>query len=177
MRLKKAMALTLASAMALSLTACGGGEKTETTTAGAAETTKAAEETKAEEKKEEAEETEAKEDNGGAAEGSGTEAVEFPAELNGGEPCTIRFAWWGGQTRHERTEAVVKMFMDRLKFICIVTHVADARTCVLHPASHTHRQLTDEQLREAGVAPDLIRLSVGIENVNDIIADIEQALQ
>lgn len=68
-------------------------------------------------------------------------------------------------------------FMDRLKFICIVTHVADARTCVLHPASHTHRQLTDEQLREAGVAPDLIRLSVGIENVNDIIADIEQALQ
>ena len=75
-------------------------------------------------------------------------------------------------TREEAIE-----FMDRLKFICIVTHVADARTCVLHPASHTHRQLTDEQLREAGVAPDLIRLSVGIENVNDIIADIEQALQ
>lgn len=68
-------------------------------------------------------------------------------------------------------------FMDRLKFIAIVTHVADARTCVLHPASHTHRQLSDEQLREAGVAPDLIRLSVGIENVDDIIADIEQALQ
>ena len=67
-------------------------------------------------------------------------------------------------------------FMDRLKFIAIVTHVADARTCVLPPASHTHRQLTDEQLREAGVAPDLIRLSVGIEDVNDIIADIEQAL-
>lgn len=67
-------------------------------------------------------------------------------------------------------------FMDRLKFIAIVTHVADARTCVLHPASHTHRQLSDEQLREAGVAPDLIRLSVGIENVDDIIADIEQAL-
>ena len=67
-------------------------------------------------------------------------------------------------------------FMDRLKMICIVTHVADARTCVLHPASHTHRQLTDEQLIEAGVAPDLIRLSVGIENVNDIIGDIEQAL-
>lgn len=67
-------------------------------------------------------------------------------------------------------------FMDRLKFIAIVTHVADARTCVLHPASHTHRQLTDEQLREAGVAPDLIRLSVGIEDVSDIIADIEQAL-
>lgn len=67
-------------------------------------------------------------------------------------------------------------FMDQLKMICIVTHVADARTCVLHPASHTHRQLSDEQLREAGVAPDLIRLSVGIENVEDIIADIQQAL-
>ena len=67
-------------------------------------------------------------------------------------------------------------FMDRLKFIAIVTHVADARTCVLHPASHTHRQLSDEQLMEAGVAPDLIRLSVGIEDVADIIADIEQAL-
>ena len=66
--------------------------------------------------------------------------------------------------------------MDRLRFIAIVTHVADARTCVLHPASHTHRQLSDEQLREAGVAPDLIRLSVGIEDVADIIADIEQAL-
>lgn len=67
-------------------------------------------------------------------------------------------------------------FMDSLKMICIVTHVADARTCVLHPASHTHRQLSDEQLREAGVAPDLIRLSVGIENVEDIIEDIQQAL-
>ena len=67
-------------------------------------------------------------------------------------------------------------FMDSLKMICIVTHVADARTCVLHPASHTHRQLSDEQLREAGVAPDLIRLSVGIEDVDDIIADIRQAL-
>ena len=67
-------------------------------------------------------------------------------------------------------------FMDKLKMIAIVTHVADARTSVLHPASHTHRQLTEEQLIEAGVQPDLIRLSVGIENVNDIIADIEQAL-
>lgn len=67
-------------------------------------------------------------------------------------------------------------FMDRLKFVSIVTHVADARTCVLHPASHTHRQLTDEQLREAGVAPDLIRLSVGIEDVEDIISDLDQAL-
>ena len=67
-------------------------------------------------------------------------------------------------------------FMDNLDFICIVTHVADARTCVLHPASHTHRQMSDEQLLEAGVAPDLIRLSVGIENVDDIIADLEQAM-
>lgn len=66
--------------------------------------------------------------------------------------------------------------MDSLEFIAIVTHVADARSCVLHPASHTHRQLTDEQLMEAGVRPDLIRLSVGIENADDIIADIEQAL-
>ena len=67
-------------------------------------------------------------------------------------------------------------FMDKLKLAAIVTHVADARTCVLHPASHTHRQMTDEQLIEAGVAPDLIRFSVGIENVKDIIDDLEQAL-
>ena len=66
--------------------------------------------------------------------------------------------------------------MDSLQMIAIVTHVADARTCVLHPASHTHRQLSDEQLREAGVAPDLIRLSVGIEDCDDILADIRQAL-
>ncbi|MBQ6788517.1 MAG: O-acetylhomoserine aminocarboxypropyltransferase/cysteine synthase [Lachnospiraceae bacterium] len=68
-------------------------------------------------------------------------------------------------------------FMDSLKLAAIVTHVADARTCVLHPASHTHRQMTDEQLVEAGVQPDLIRFSVGIENADDIIADIEQALE
>lgn len=67
-------------------------------------------------------------------------------------------------------------FMDSLELINIVTHVADARTCVLHPASHTHRQLTDEQLREAGIAPDLIRLSVGIEDAEDIIDDLKQAL-
>lgn len=67
-------------------------------------------------------------------------------------------------------------FMDRLKLAAIVTHVADARTCVLHPASHTHRQMTDAQLIEAGVKPDLIRFSVGIENAEDIIADLEQAL-
>lgn len=67
-------------------------------------------------------------------------------------------------------------FIDSLQMIAIVTHVADARTCVLHPASHTHRQLSDEQLIAAGVAPDLIRLSVGIENVDDIIEDISLAL-
>lgn len=67
-------------------------------------------------------------------------------------------------------------FMDNLEFISIVTHVADARTCVLHPASHTHRQLSDQQLQEAGIAPDLIRLSVGIEDVEDIIADLQQAM-
>ncbi len=67
-------------------------------------------------------------------------------------------------------------FMDSLQLAAIVTHVADARTSVLHPASHTHRQLTDEQLIAAGVSPDLIRFSVGIENAEDIIADIEQAL-
>ena len=68
-------------------------------------------------------------------------------------------------------------FMDKLNMIAIVTHVADARTCVLHPASHTHRQMTDEQLVEAGVAPDLIRLSVGIESAKDIIEDLAQALE
>ena len=67
-------------------------------------------------------------------------------------------------------------FMDSLGMINIVTHVADLRTCVLHPASHTHRQLSEEQLREAGVAPDLIRLSVGIEDINDILDDLKQAL-
>ncbi|MCD8053009.1 MAG: O-acetylhomoserine aminocarboxypropyltransferase/cysteine synthase [Lachnospiraceae bacterium] len=68
-------------------------------------------------------------------------------------------------------------FMDHLKLVAIVTHVADARTCVLHPASHTHRQLNDEQLVEAGVRPDLIRFSTGIEDAADIIADVEQALE
>ena len=73
-----------------------------------------------------------------------------------------------------REEAV--KFMDSLKMINIVTHVADVKTCVLHPASHTHRQLSDEQLREAGIAPDLVRLSIGIEDASDIIADLAQAL-
>ena len=82
----------------------------------------------------------------------------------------IAFGLKGGRER------AIK-FMDSLKLACIVTHVADARTSVLHPASHTHRQLSDEQLIEAGVKPDLIRLSVGIENVDDIIADLEQAME
>ena len=74
----------------------------------------------------------------------------------------------------DRTTAI--RFMDHLKLTAIVTHVADARTCILHPASHTHRQMTEEQLLEAGISPDLMRLSVGIENVDDIIGDLEQAL-
>ena len=68
-------------------------------------------------------------------------------------------------------------FMDSLQMASIVTHVADLRTCVLHPASTTHRQMTDEQLAEAGVTPDLIRFSVGIENPEDIIEDVAQALE
>ena len=89
--------------------------------------------------------------------------------LPGGSCGVIAFGLKG--TR----ETAIK-WMDSLEMINIVTHVADARTCVLHPASHTHRQLSDEQLREAGVAPDLIRLSVGIEDVDDILDDIRQAL-
>lgn len=81
----------------------------------------------------------------------------------------ISFGLKGGRSKAEE-------MMDYLELAAIVTHVADARTCVLHPASHTHRQMTEEQLIEAGVAPDLIRLSVGIENVDDIIADLEQAM-
>lgn len=82
----------------------------------------------------------------------------------------ITFGLKGGR------EAAVRM-MDSLKMIAIVTHVADARSCVLHPASHTHRQMNDAELMEAGVQPDLIRFSVGIENAEDIIADLAQALQ
>ena len=81
----------------------------------------------------------------------------------------ICFGIKGGRAASEKV-------MDALKMIAIVTHVADARTCVLHPASHTHRQMTDEQLEAAGISPDLIRLSVGIENADDIIADLKQAL-
>jgi len=67
--------------------------------------------------------------------------------------------------------------MDGLKLAENVVHVADIRTCVLHPASSTHRQLTDSQLVAAGITPGLIRLSVGIENVEDIIEDVKQALE
>lgn len=74
------------------------------------------------------------------------------------------------------SRAAAEKFMNSLKLAAIVTHVADARTCVLHPASSTHRQLTDEQLNECGVSPDLIRFSIGIENADNIIADIQQAL-
>ena len=79
---------------------------------------------------------------------------------------------FGVKGSREQTE----VFMDSLKLATIATHVADAKTCLLNPASHTHRQLSEEQLKEAGIAPDLIRFSVGIENADDIIADIEQAL-
>ena len=89
--------------------------------------------------------------------------------LPNGSCGVLAFAVKGGR------DAAIK-FMDSLKLMIIATHVADARTCLLHPASHTHRQLTDEQLREAGIAPDLIRLSVGLENADDLIADLQQAL-
>ena len=88
-------------------------------------------------------------------------------QFDGGRSCgVVTFGIKGGRERSIR-------FMDSLNLTCIVTHVADARTCVLHPASHTHRQLSDEQLLEAGVRPDLIRYSVGIEDIEDIIADLE----
>lgn len=86
-----------------------------------------------------------------------------------GTSGVISFGLKGGRDRAIR-------FMDSLRFIAIATHVADARSCILHPASHTHRQLTDEQLAAAGVPPDLMRLSVGIEAADDILADIKQAL-
>lgn len=91
--------------------------------------------------------------------------------MNGGKTCgVISFELTGGR------EAAVR-FMDSLKLATIATHVAASKTMILHPASHTHRQMNDEQLVEAGVSPGMIRLSVGIENVEDIIADIEQALK
>ena len=89
--------------------------------------------------------------------------------MPGGTCGVITFGLKGGR------EAAVRM-MDALKMIAIVTHVADARSCVLHPASHTHRQMNDQELLEAGVQPNLIRFSVGIENIEDIVADLTQAL-
>ncbi len=92
-------------------------------------------------------------------------------QFKGGIPCgVLAFGIQGG-----REESI--QFMDSLKLIAIVTHVADARSCVLHPASHTHRQLTDEQLIANGIRPDLIRFSVGIENADDLIADLKQAFE
>ena len=90
--------------------------------------------------------------------------------LPNGSCGVISFGIKGGR------EAAVK-FMDSLRLAAIVTHVADTRTCVLHPASTTHRQMNDEELLAAGVSPDLIRLSVGIEDINDLIEDIDQALE
>ena len=89
--------------------------------------------------------------------------------LPNGTCGVISFGVVGGR------EAAVK-FMDSLKLAAIVTHVADARTCVLHPASTTHRQMNDNELAAAGVSPDLIRISVGIEDIRDIITDVDQAL-
>ena len=79
-------------------------------------------------------------------------------------------------TIHGGRDAAVR-FMDSLKLASLVVHVADIRTCALHPASATHRQLTDEQLVAAGINPGLIRLSVGVEHIDDILEDLEQALQ
>ena len=90
--------------------------------------------------------------------------------LPGGSCGVMAFAIKGDR-------ALANRFMDNLKLITIETHVADCYTCILHPASHTHRQLTDSQLLEAGVEPDLMRLSVGLEDPQDIISDISQALE
>ena len=90
--------------------------------------------------------------------------------LPNGSSGVLTFGIKGGRTSATR-------FMDALELIAIVTHVADARSCVLHPASHTHRQLTDVQLIAAGINPDLIRFSVGIEDIDDLIADVVQALE
>lgn len=90
--------------------------------------------------------------------------------LPDGSCGVLAFALKGGREVDNR-------FMDALKLVTIETHVADCYTCILHPASHTHRQLTDEQLREAGIAPDLMRLSVGLEDPQDIIADIDWSIR
>lgn len=101
----------------------------------------------------------------------GDEAYERAQKYMPNGACgVITFGLKGGR------EASIQM-MDSLKLVAIVTHVADSRSCVLHPASHTHRQMNDQELLEAGVQPDLIRFSVGIENAEDIIADLDQALR
>ncbi len=123
MKLKKVMALALASAMVLSTAACGSKKAEETK---APETTVAeskAPESKAEETKAEAETEKA--ETTAAAETGDIKEVVFPDQVNNGEPCTIRFAWWGGQTRHERTEAVAKMFMEKYPNVTIETEPAD----------------------------------------------------
>lgn len=118
MKMKKVIALTLASVMTLLATACGAKEPEK---GAAAETTKAA----AEKTEEKAEETKTAETVKAAeAEGDIKEVV-FPEQVNNGEPCTIRFGWWGGQTRHERTEEVVKMFMEKYPNVTIQTEPAD----------------------------------------------------
>ena len=89
--------------------------------------------------------------------------------LPNGSCGVMAFGLKGDRARAER-------FMDALRLVTIETHVADCHSCILHPASHTHRQLSDEQLREAGVRPDLMRLSIGLEEAEDLIADIKQAL-
>ncbi|MBO5252410.1 MAG: O-acetylhomoserine aminocarboxypropyltransferase/cysteine synthase, partial [Clostridia bacterium] len=104
----------------------------------------------------------------------GLESSEFHAlakkYMPNGTCGVVSFGIKGGR------EAATK-FMDSLELASVVTHVADLRTCVLHPASTTHRQLSDQQLEDAGVKPDLIRFSVGIENVEDILDDIKQAIE
>jgi len=90
--------------------------------------------------------------------------------MPGGSCGVMAFGLKGDRARAER-------FMDALKLVTIETHVADCHSCILHPASHTHRQLSDEQLREAGVRPDLMRLSIGLEDAEDLIADLRQALK
>ena len=90
----------------------------------------------------------------------------------GREGSPYGYAVRGAPGSREKAEK----FMESLQLAIIATHVADARTCLLHPASHTHRQLSDEQLKEAGVDKDLIRFSIGLEDPQDIIDDIRQAL-
>ena len=89
--------------------------------------------------------------------------------MPGGTCGVISFGVKGGREAAGR-------FMEKLKLIAIETHVADARSCCLHPATTTHRQMNDDELAAAGVSPDLVRLSVGLEDAEDLIADIDQAL-